>query len=99
MIFSCSLLLLVILATTVSAQTDSCATQNDFSRLLDQVIETKLNDTLPWGNTDQLVNWIGERIEGEINMTLNSKLERIVADHVASALADEPGEQGQYLLQ
>ena len=91
-----SLFILAVLATIVSSQTDSCAGQHELVRLLDQLIETKVNDTL-LGDTlnllDLLVNRIDERIESKkINRTLDSELEMRVQDLVAGILAAEPGE-------
>ena len=91
MVSSGVLLLLAVCTATVSAQTD-CASQNDFLGMLDQVIETKVNNTLFRDSLDVLVNRISERIEGEINMTLNSELERRVRDQIGNVLATEPGE-------
>ena len=60
--------------------------------MLDQVIETKINNTLSRGSLDLLVNRISERIESEINTTLNSELERRVRDQIGNVLATGPGE-------
>lgn len=87
MVSSSALLLLVVLATTVSAQTD-CASQNDFIGMLDKVIETKINNTLVRENLNLLVN----TIEREINTTLNNDLEKRVKEQVGKVLATEPGE-------
>lgn len=87
MVSSGALLLLAVLATTVSAQTD-CASQNDFIGMLDQVIETKINNTLFRDSLDR----IRERINGEVFATLNNELERRVRDQIGNVLATEPGE-------
>ena len=91
MIFSGVLLVLGVFAATVSAQTD-CAGQNDFLGMLDQVIEAKVNNTVFRDSLDMLVNRISTRVQGEINATLNSELERRVRDQISSVLATEPGE-------
>ena len=88
MISPAALLLLVVLATTVSAQTDSCAGQNNIVSVLDQLIETKVNDTLLKDSLDLLVNRIEARIEDRVNRTLDSQLE----GRIDSILAAEPGE-------
>ena len=95
-----SFLVLVVLVTTVSAQTDSCDSQHDIVEQLHQMIETKINSTLK-DDLDLLVEAevkrivVGgsdERIEGKINKTLNNELEKHVKEHVKAALANEPGE-------
>ena len=91
MVSSGVLLLLAVFTATVSAQTN-CASQNDFLGMLDQVIETKINNTLFRDSLNLVVNRISERIESDINTTLNSELERRVRDQIGSVLATEPGE-------
>ena len=60
--------------------------------MLDQVIEAKVNNTVFRDSLDLLVNRISKRVQGEINTTLNSELERRVRDQISSVLATEPGE-------
>ena len=73
-----SFLVLVVLVTTVSAQTDSCDSQHDIVEQLHQMIETKINSTLK-DDLDLLVEAevkrivVGgsdERIEGKIMIIL-----------------------------
>ena len=89
----------VVLATSVSAQTDVCGPQRPFVELLHEVIESKINRSLEDGlrvlverEFEQLVaDAIDQRIEAEINRTLNIELETRVNETIKNALIDEPG--------
>lgn len=95
--------LVIVCSMVVSAQSNSCDRQGDFTELLHELIETKVNNTLR-DDLEQLVKNevtrivsgnIDQRIEDKVNRTIHKELEGKVRDHVKTALANEPGEQAK----
>lgn len=92
--------LVVVCSMVVSAQSNSCDRQKDFTELLQELIEIKVNNTLRGDLvktevTRIMSGSIDKRIEGKVNRTIHNELEGRVRDHVKTALANEPGEQSK----
>ena len=89
----------VVLASSVSAQTDVCGPQNRFIDLLHEVIESKINSTLEGElrllverEVEQLVTGaIDQRIEAKVNRTLNAEFQARANEAIKNALINEPG--------
>ena len=89
----------VVLASSVSAQTDVCGPQNRFVDLLHEVIESKINSTLEGELrllVEREVEWlvsgaIDQRIEAKVNRTLNAEFQTRMNETIRNALINEPG--------
>ena len=89
----------VVLASSVSAQTDVCGPQNRFIDLLHEVIESKVNSTLEGElrllverDVERLVSGaIDQRIDASVSRTLDAELQRRMNETIKNALIDEPG--------